>query len=106
MIEIPAVIDKGDIGPCGALKGKANGFFIAANDVQYAIGALVFCGFAGAINKKDRRYHGVHRFEPNAIGATDSFMDLPGLAPAPCPESLLDTTVEVVETDGIEIEEN
>ena len=68
MIEVPATIDKNQISPLAALKGKANAGKVTIGEEQYDAGHLTFLGFAGA-RRPDKRWHGALRFEPCAGGS-------------------------------------
>ncbi len=80
MIEVPATIDKNQISPLAALKGKANAGKVTIGEEQYDAGHLKFLGFAGA-RRPDKRYHGVFRFEP-CIGGSCPVTSFDFLKPA------------------------
>lgn len=63
IITQPATIEKKDIAACAALYGKTNSTAMKVDGKSYKARELLYETFAGAIDLKDKKYHGVHRFK-------------------------------------------
>lgn len=60
-ITAPVTVDKSDLLPISALRGKVNREEVTIGDIIYPPETLVFLGFEGS-GDKHRRFHGVFKF--------------------------------------------
>lgn len=77
----PAIIDKKDIATCALLYGKANSTSMKVGGKQYKARELLYVTFAGAVDLKDKKYHGEHRFEVGDFSKSEAadMSSIPGM---------------------------
>ncbi len=68
MIKVETSVTKEMITPLATHKGHANSHPVVHDGVEHPAGAIVFRGFAGAINMETRDYDGVLRFDDKVTG--------------------------------------